>query len=198
MGVAAGFAPLTLGTETNGSVTQPAGRASLYGLKVTVGAVDTSRTSPTSPFTDSLGGMAKSAEDLAMLTGMLLEQDFSSSMTKSWHGLRIAAVDPKVWNLGPGVCEYVETVKQKQDSDIAAAVKTIRDAGGVVVEDVVLPQVNELVWEGKDALSLVWGKDLKSSIGGFLAGYEEAEVRTVEELVKFNKDHADQALPQGK
>ncbi|CZR50216.1 uncharacterized protein PAC_00088 [Phialocephala subalpina] len=46
-GVAAGFAPLTLGTETDGSISQPAGRASLYAIKATVGGIITEGTSPT-------------------------------------------------------------------------------------------------------------------------------------------------------
>ena len=197
VGVAAGFAPLALGTETDGSITQPAGRAALFALKVTVGAVDTSRTSPASPFTDSLGAMAKSAGDLALLTAVLMDQDYSSFLTGSWHGHRIAAVDPKVWNLHPMVCEYVEAVKQQQDRDFSSAIRTIRESGGVVVEDVVLPQVSDLVWEGEDALEQIWGKDAKSGLESFLAEYEDAQVRTVEELVQFNKDHADVELPPG-
>ncbi|TVY78524.1 putative amidase [Lachnellula suecica] len=198
VGVAAGFAPLTVATETDGSVTQPAGRAALFALKVTVGSVNTSRTSPTSPFTDSLGGMAKSAGDLALLATVLTEQDYSSFLTGSWHGQRIAAVDPKLWNLHPVVCEYVESVKLQQDLDFHSAIETIRKSGGVVIEDVVLPQVADLLWEGEDALEFIWGKDLKSNLESFLAEYEDAEVRTVEELVQFNKDHADVELPPGR
>ncbi|KAF2682905.1 hypothetical protein K458DRAFT_453191 [Lentithecium fluviatile CBS 122367] len=39
MGVAAGFSPLSLGTETSGSLTSPASRAALYALKLTPGSV---------------------------------------------------------------------------------------------------------------------------------------------------------------
>lgn len=198
VGVAAGFSPLSLGTETDGSVTQPAGRASLYGIKVTVRAVDSSRTSPVSPFTDSLGVMAKTSSDLALLTAVLMDQDYSSFLTRSWHGQKIAAVDPKLWNLNPVVCEYVESVKLQQDSEFLSAIKTVRDSGGVVVENIVLPQVAELVWEGKDALERIWGKDLKSHLESFLAECEDAQVRTIEELVQVNKDHADVELPPGK
>ncbi|MCJ1249865.1 hypothetical protein MMC30_007091 [Trapelia coarctata] len=49
--VAAGFAPLSLATETDGSITQPSGRASLYGIEVTVGALSTEGTLPLSPLT---------------------------------------------------------------------------------------------------------------------------------------------------
>ena len=82
VGVAAGFAPIALGTEIDGSITQPAGRASLYGLKATVGAISTNGTSPYSPFSDSIGSFAKSADDMALLMGALMNKDFTPNLTK--------------------------------------------------------------------------------------------------------------------
>lgn len=38
--IAAGFAPVSLGAETDGSVVQPATRVALYGLKATYGSTD--------------------------------------------------------------------------------------------------------------------------------------------------------------
>lgn len=114
--VAAGFAPVALGTESDGSITQPAGRASLYAMKVTVGALDTKGTSPQSPITDSLGGMAKSAGDLANFIGAMMEQDYSSYLTKTWAGQKVAFVDPNKWELHPAVCERIEIVREKQVS----------------------------------------------------------------------------------
>ncbi|KAL2064595.1 hypothetical protein VTL71DRAFT_3732 [Oculimacula yallundae] len=181
--VAAGFAPLTIATESDGSVTQPAGRASLYALKVTVGSLSTKRTSPQSPLTDSLGGMAKTANDLALLIGAMTENDYSSFLTKTWAGQRVAFVDPRVWGLHPAF------------SELAVAVNVIRDNGGVVSEGVVLPQVDDISWEGQDALETIWDGDLAHGITSFLEEYESANVRSTEELIKWNEDHRDVALP---
>ncbi|KAN0114723.1 Amidase signature domain containing protein [Hyaloscypha variabilis] len=193
--VAAGFAPLTLATEADGSITQPAGRSSLYGIKVTVGALDTRGTSPQSPITDSLGGMAKTSKDLALLIGAMMEQDYSSFLTRSWKNQKIAFVDPNLWELSPGVCPKVPAVREKQLSEIASAVTLIREHGASVFENVVLPQVSDLTWDGEDALETVWDKDLAKQIDLFLAEYKEAQVRTVEELIQYNKDHKELALP---
>lgn len=114
--VAAGFAPVALGTESDGSITQPAGRASLYAMKVTVGALDTKGTSPQSPITDSLGGMAKSSLDLANFIGAMMEQDYSSYLTKTWAGQKVAFVDSNKWELHPAVCDRIEIVREKQVS----------------------------------------------------------------------------------
>jgi amidase len=141
--------------------------------------------------------MAKSSADLALITTVLTDEDYSSCMTRSWHGQRIAAVDPKLWNLSPVVCEYIESLKLQQDADFASAIEVIRKSGGIVA-DAVLPQVDELAWEGEDGLELIWDKDLKHGIDAFLAQYENAQVRTVKELVQFNKDHADVELPPSK
>lgn len=63
--VAAGMAPLALGTETDGSTIAPSDRASLYWLKLTVEKASTHGTLPFTRSTDGLGPMAKSTEDVA-------------------------------------------------------------------------------------------------------------------------------------
>lgn len=112
--VAAGFAPLALGTESDGSVTQPAGRASLYAMKLTVGSINMQGTLPHSPITDSMGGLTKTAEDLAVLTAIITGRDQSEHLTGSWEGQRIAFVNPELWELSPVVCNRDEAILEKQ------------------------------------------------------------------------------------
>ena len=195
--VAAGFAPLSLATETDGSITQPAGRASLYGMKVTVGALSTEGTLPLSPLTDSLGGMAKTTEDLAALIGVLMETDYSPSLRNTWEGQRVAWVDPLAWELHPVVCNRNERLQQKQKAEVDERITTMENSGAHVVKDVVLPQCSELTWEGEDALEVVWNHDYKNAMEKFLAQYAESPIRTVEEVIQFNKDHKEQELPPG-
>lgn len=107
-GVAAGFAPLALATETDGSIVQPSNRAALYGLKVTVGLLPTEGTAPWSSLTDSIGGMAKSSEDLTSLIEILSGSDYRKSLTRSWAGLRIGFVDPTLWSFSPVICDSDE------------------------------------------------------------------------------------------
>ena len=47
--------------------------------------------------------MARDPEDLAALMGVLMERDFSSDLTTSWIGQRIAFVNPDDWELSPFV-----------------------------------------------------------------------------------------------
>lgn len=101
-GVAAGFAPISLGTETDGSIVQPASRAALYALKPTFGSTSSRGIMPVAPSFDTVGGMAKTVKDLADITGVISGgKDFSTYLRKSWTGLTAGFVDPNIWQPAP-------------------------------------------------------------------------------------------------
>ena len=114
VGVAAGFAPVAIGTETDGSITHPAGRSSLYAMKVTIGGASIEGTSPWSKFSDSIGAMAKTPRDLINVIGVMMEKDFTSSLLTPWEDQRIAFVDQKDWRRDPTVCDHIQIVVDKQ------------------------------------------------------------------------------------
>ncbi|HMP31659.1 MAG TPA: amidase family protein, partial [Saprospiraceae bacterium] len=68
---AAGFAPITIGTETNGSIACPASVNGVVGIKPTVGVWSRSGIIPISHTQDTGGPMAKSVKDAASLLGPL-------------------------------------------------------------------------------------------------------------------------------
>lgn len=117
--MAAGFSLLSLGQETDGSLISPASRAALYALKPTVGSVTLAGViSVTSAF-DTLGPMARSVDDLAALTEIILDgsakagmprDGFKSSLSGSWAGLRVGFLDPEIWKLPDSLCEPVDSV----------------------------------------------------------------------------------------
>jgi len=45
---------------------------------------------------------------------------------------------------------------------------------------------------------LIWDYDLKANMAGFLAWYEDPPIKSLEDLIKFNSEHADVELPEGK
>lgn len=63
---AAGFVPLTLGSDTNGSIRVPASLCGLFGLKPTYGRLSRSGSFPFVASLDHLGPLARSAADLAL------------------------------------------------------------------------------------------------------------------------------------
>jgi amidase len=105
VGVAAGFSPLSLGTETSGSLTTPASRAALYALKLTPGSVSMEGAWQVAASFDTAGGMAKSVLDLALLSDVLLQQmnparpSLVGVMREDWEGMAVGFVDIELWRL---------------------------------------------------------------------------------------------------
>ncbi len=65
--VAAGMAPFAIGTDTGGSVRLPAAFCGVCGLKTTAGLIDTSGVIAMAPGFDTIGPLARSAADLALI-----------------------------------------------------------------------------------------------------------------------------------
>lgn len=64
--VAGGLVPLSLGSDTNGSIRVPASFCGLFGLKPTYGRLSRARSFPFVASLDHLGPLARSAKDLAL------------------------------------------------------------------------------------------------------------------------------------
>ncbi len=64
--VAGGLVPLSLGSDTNGSIRVPASFCGLFGLKPTYGRLSRARSFPFVASLDHLGPLARSARDLAL------------------------------------------------------------------------------------------------------------------------------------
>ncbi len=73
--VAAGYVPVTIGTETNGSIVSPAGHCGVVGIKPTVGLVSRYGVIPISHSQDTAGPMARTVADAAALLNILAVQD---------------------------------------------------------------------------------------------------------------------------
>src|SRR5580692_5283440 len=69
--VAAGLAPVAVGTETNGSIVSPASACGVVGLKPTLGLISRSGIVPISAAQDTAGPMTSCVADAAALLGAL-------------------------------------------------------------------------------------------------------------------------------
>ena len=140
--VAGGLAPLATGTDTGGSVRQPAAMCGITGLKPSYGRVSRWGMIAFASSLDQAGAMARSAADCAtLLTAMAgfdprdstsaerAEEDFGRRLGEPIAGLRIGL--PQEF-FGPGLAEDVR-------APVLTALRVLRDLGAELVE-VSLPQ----------------------------------------------------------
>jgi AtzE family amidohydrolase len=104
--VAAGFVPLSLGSDTNGSVRVPAALCGIFGLKPTYGRISRRGMYPFCGSLDHVGLLARSVRDLAVsfdvlhghdpgdpVTSTRPRQPVSGALEGDVSGLRIAVLD---------------------------------------------------------------------------------------------------------
>ena len=84
--VAAGLAPLAVGTETDGSVVSPSHACGIVGIKPTLGLVSRTGIVPISLEQDTAGPMTRSVADAAALLGVLAGADQADAATAAAAG----------------------------------------------------------------------------------------------------------------
>lgn len=124
--VAAGMVPLSLGSDTNGSIRVPSAFCGIFGLKPTYGRLSRARTYPFVGSLDHLGPFARSVRDIALVFDVLQGPDPDDpvctqrspepclpGLGKGIEGLRIAIADAYfAKNAEAEALEVVETVAQ--------------------------------------------------------------------------------------
>ncbi len=111
VGVLVGFAPLSVGTETDGSLITLVNRAALFAMCLTQSLVSKYRIIPISGTVDTLGPITKSVEDLVYMLDVLVSSEhpskpkdgYASFVAKTWDGLRIGFLDPAGFFFAPDV-----------------------------------------------------------------------------------------------
>lgn len=106
--MSAGFAPISLGTQTGGSLIYPASKTGLYAMLPTLTTVAAQGAFRISRSFDGIGGIARNPADLATLIHAMLlpearkplfESGRSSSMSGSWTGMKVGIVE-STWGGG--------------------------------------------------------------------------------------------------
>lgn len=97
--LAAGFLPLALGTDTGGSIRNPAAACGIVGLKPTYDLVSREGVFPLSFSLDHVGPMSRSVQDAALALDALVstrssahQRSFTSDLDKGAKGLRIGFI----------------------------------------------------------------------------------------------------------
>ena len=135
--VAAGMVPFSIGSDTGGSIRSPASMNGIVGLKPTISNVSTYGVFPLSQTLDSIGPLARSVEDAALVFSAIAGHDIRDpgtyaanppdtliSLRAGIKGLKLGYVGPK--QLPEVADEVLETYQ--------STLETLRSLGATLVE----------------------------------------------------------------
>ena len=144
--VAAGHVPLSLGSDTGGSIRQPAAFCGITGLKPTYGRVSRYGLIAFASSLDQVGPMAWSVQDTALLMQTIsgYEPRDSTSLNSADDDYIIAAQPTTVRQLRIGVIRDAidhEGLDDEVRTAVKSAIAVFRNAGATIV-DITLPHSN--------------------------------------------------------
>ncbi|KAH7227277.1 amidase signature domain-containing protein [Fusarium solani] len=167
LAVAAGYCPISIGGEADGSLTTPASRAAMYALKCTPQTNSTDGIFQVVPTFETVGGMAKPVRDLANITNVILQ----------------AVKEPRSiqFKLPDFLFDSDEAYLAQVKGAIEKAINIIRQGGGPLI----IPSISLILGR----LSSKMTAEVRDSVNAYLAGLTDTPVRTLEEIIDWNKKH---------
>jgi amidase len=193
--VAAGLAPLAIGTETDGSIVSPAGACGVVGIKPTVGLVSRTGVVPISAAQDTPGPMTRTVADAAALLTALAGADGADQATARaateacdysafLQPDALAGARFGVWRDG------AKDANAASAAVLESAIAALRGAGAQIIDPVGLADIEKLGEPEYAALS----HEFKHDINAYLAGLGGEHPADLAGLIAFNTGHAASVL----
>jgi aspartyl-tRNA(Asn)/glutamyl-tRNA(Gln) amidotransferase subunit A len=143
--LAAGLVPLALGTDTGGSIRNPAGVCGLAGLKPTYGLVSRRGVFPLAFTLDHVGPLARSVADIALTLDAIAGHDAddpgSAAVSGKRYGIDLAR---GIRGLRVGYVRHFHETDLVADPEVAAALDEaarVLEREGAEVRDISLPRL---------------------------------------------------------
>jgi amidase len=181
---AAGFAAITIGTETDGSIVSPSSACGIVGIKPGVGLVSRQGIIPIAASQDSPGPMTRTVEDAAAVLGAIADRpaDYRRRLKKdALRGKRLGVLREPF----TGYSEHTDGCYER-------SLKALKDCGAQLVE-VDFPSAKELRESGVETTILV--HELKAGLNEYLRGRRGLAVHTLADVIRWNAAHADVEMP---
>ncbi len=196
--VAAGLAPLAVGTETYGSITYPALRNSICGFKPSVGLVSRDRIIPITDATDTAGPMTRSVTDACALLDVLIgcdDQDSACLFAQTLH---------------PGIHSPTYSAGLRTDYLTGMRVGVLQDYDGRAGSDQLVQAArgaflraganlihidDPLKWEG-EVFTEIMNYGFKNGVPGYLRQVG-APISSLDDIMAFNNKDMEARAPNG-
>jgi Asp-tRNA(Asn)/Glu-tRNA(Gln) amidotransferase A subunit family amidase len=145
--VAAGMVPLAIGTQTNGSVIRPASFCGVYGYKPSHGLIPRTGILAQSRPLDTVGVMARTLDDLALLAEPLMAHDGKDPDVPPQAAPRLLEVARQEPPVTPTLAFVRTPVWDQTEEDTKAGFAELIEALGQRVEEAPLPALFDDVIE---------------------------------------------------
>jgi amidase len=195
--VAANFAAVGVGTETDGSVVCPSSSNGLVGLKPTVGLVSRSGIIPISHSQDTAGPMARTVTDAAILLGAMTGIDSLDTVTGTSRG-HVSADYTQFLDANGlrgariGVARQLFGFNDAVDRLMTESIEAIRNLGATIVDPANLETQGK--FDASEFEVLLY--EFKADLNAYLANAApNVKPRTLADLIKFNEEHRAQEMP---
>ncbi|MGE0038617.1 MAG: amidase family protein [Xanthobacteraceae bacterium] len=195
--VAAAFAPIAIGSETQNSIQTPACYSSVVGYKPSVGTVSRTGVVPLVPSQDSPGPLARTVDDAALVAAAIAGADLKDTLTlirPLWR-CEFERLDTLT-----GVCIGVPRRTIADRADLSAVLPLFENvlsrlsrAGARIVDPCELPSAEQL----QDVRSCVFRTEFKAALNDFLEAHDRpCEIGSLEALIAWN-ERRPEAIPYG-
>ncbi len=179
--LAARYAPLAVGTETDGSITCPASLCGVVGLKPTVGTVPVEGVAPIAASHDSPGPMGRSVADVGALLAVLAgNPPVAAQDPDREHRRRYVLGVPGAWLSGDPAT----------DALLSRSVERLRAAGMTVVDVDAATADDE---SAQDEVTVLV-HEMADDLDAYLATRPGSGPTSIAEVVAFNAAHGDEEL----
>lgn len=190
--VAADMVPVSLGSDTGGSIRQPAAFCGVVGLKPTYGLVSRYGLIAFGSSLDQIGPLAKNTRDCALLLEVIQGEDKldSTSVKQQIDGNYLEHIDKGVKGLKIGIPQefFKEGLDKEIEASIRASMKKFEELGAII-EETSLP----LTSEGLSAYYIISSAEASSNLArydGIRYGYRTKEYTGIDDFMEKNRTEA--------
>ncbi|KAF2971196.1 hypothetical protein GQX73_g2402 [Xylaria multiplex] len=202
IGVAVGFAPISIGAESSGSLMMPACRAALYSIKPTIAIVPSDGCLSISLHHNILGPIAKSARDIADLLDVIVDStqthvpqgSYTAALTGKWDNIRVGVLDAEEWMLGLPIIKPVKEIDEQLFSGWKVAYKLLEE-NAARFEKVQLISLDEATAHSTKDITNLAKHDFRGLLAEYLSTIPDAPIHNIDNLIKFNQDNGQDEMP---
>jgi amidase len=196
--IAAGYAPVAVGTETDGSIVCPASANGIVGIKPTLGLVSRSGIIPIAHSQDTAGPMARNVSDAAILLNVLAGIDPADTATANARGksktdyTRLLDVNG-LRGARIGVArEKFFGYSDSADKVAEAAIADMKRRGAIIVDPANIPTAGKF----DDSEFEVLLFEFKADLNAYLASLgPKAPVKSLADVIAFNERNRQRSMP---